>query len=200
MTRPPTFVAPSAQVEEHAEIGAHVAIWQHSKVRHGARVGAGTRIGGGVYVGVGVVVGENSKIENGAQLFEGSRLGRGVFVGPCALLLNDRYPRATTPAGVIKDGKDWEVEGVTVDEGASVGGGAVLLPGARIGAWALVGGGSVVVGEIAPYALVVGNPARRVGTVCRCGRPFGESTSCASCGVRLERSGDSEWPQVVEPA
>lgn len=182
------FIADSADVEADAELATGVAVWQHSKIRRGARVGRGSKIGGAVYIGVGVQIGDNCKVENGAQLFEGTSIGDGVFIGPGALLLNDRYPRAVTPAGELKTEDDWVADGVVVDEGASVGGGAILLPGVHIGQWALVGAGSVVAGEVAAYSLVAGNPARRRGTVCWCGTPVEAPTTCARCGVRFAAS------------
>jgi UDP-2-acetamido-3-amino-2,3-dideoxy-glucuronate N-acetyltransferase len=200
VTDPAAFVSPLAEIEEDVRLGAAVSVWQFSKVRRGANIGAGSRVGGGVYIGAGVVVGENCKIENAAQVFEGARLGRGVFIGPGALLLNDRYPRATRPDGALKEATDWAAEGVVVHDGASVGGGAVLLPGAEIGEWALVGGGAVVSGRVDDHALVVGNPARRVGTVCRCCRPLTPPNACHSCGEIAEVPGASQWPRVTNEA
>jgi acetyltransferase-like isoleucine patch superfamily enzyme len=195
-----TFVSPTAEIDGDVTLGGGVAVWQFAKVRRGANIGAGTRVGGGVYVGEHVVIGENCKVENAAQVFEGARIGRAVFIGPGALLLNDRYPRATRPDGALKERSDWAAEGVIVHDGASIGGGAVLLPGAEIGKWALVGGGAVVSGTVDDHALVVGNPARRVGTVCRCCRPLIAPMTCPSCGDSVEIEGASLWPRVASGA
>lgn len=176
-------ISPLAEVENGATVAEGSVVWQFTKIRAGSSIGKRCRIGGGVYVGAGVAIGDDCKIENTAQVFEGAQVGSGVFIGPGALLLNDSYPRAITPSGALKQAMDWTVKGVTVDDGASIGGGAVVLPGHHIGRFALVGAGAVVVTSIAPHALVVGNPARRIGTVCGCGTPVGEELFCSACGL-----------------
>jgi carbonic anhydrase/acetyltransferase-like protein (isoleucine patch superfamily) len=93
---------------------------------------------------------------------------------------NDQYPRSITPDGTIKSSDDWQPVGVTVGDGASIGARAVCIAPVSIGRWALVGAGSVVVKDVADFALVVGNPARRVGWVGEAGRP-------------LERTADGTW-------
>jgi len=172
-----------AEVEEGATVGEGSVVWQFAKIRTGSSIGKRCRIGGGVYVGAGVAVGDDCKIENAAQVFEGTRVGSGVFIGPGALLLNDSYPRAVTSSGTLKQAADWTVNGVTVEDGASIGGGAVVLPGRHIGRCALVGAGAVVTTAVPPFALVIGNPARRIGTVCGCGTPMEDRMSCSACGL-----------------
>jgi UDP-2-acetamido-3-amino-2,3-dideoxy-glucuronate N-acetyltransferase len=84
---------------------------------------------------------------------------------------------------MLKQAADWTVKGVTVEDGASIGGGAVVLPGRHIGRFALVGAGAVVATSVPPHALVVGNPARRIGTVCECGTRVSGKCSCSACGL-----------------
>jgi len=98
----------------------------------------------------------------------------GVFIGPHACLINDKMPRAITPAGDLKRDADWEVGKILVKYGASVGAGAVVLPQVTIGRFALVGAGAVVTKDVPDHGLVVGNPARLVGYVCKCGRRLSE--------------------------
>ncbi|MFZ2058762.1 MAG: acyltransferase [Acidimicrobiales bacterium] len=188
-------ISPLAEVEEGATIAEGSVVWQFTKIRAGSSVGKRCRIGGGVYVGAGVAIGDDCKVENTAQLFEGARVGSGVFIGPGALLLNDNYPRAVSPCGALKQAEDWTVEGVTVDDGASLGGGAVVLPGRHIGRFALVGAGAVVSTSVPPYALVIGNPARRVGTVCECGTRVGEAFACSACGLNFVLDPATGFPE-----
>ena len=185
-----TYVDATAVVEPGAELGDDVVIWQYSKVRSGARVGAETKIGGGVYVGADVSVGRRCKIENGAQVFEGAALAAGVFVGPGVILTNDRIPRAVTPDGVLKTADHWEVTGVTVDEGASLGAGVIVVAGVRVGRWAMVGAGAVVTTDVPDHALVLGVPGRRIGWVCRCGHRLPASGTCPACGRRYDVAPD----------
>ena len=89
---------------------------------------------------------------------------------------NDFYPRAFN--------SDWEITKTFVKKGASIGANATIVCGNTIGEYAMVGSGSVVTRDVPPYALVVGNPAKQIGWVCRCGRRM-EGRVCAHCGFEL---------------
>ncbi|MDE3094401.1 MAG: N-acetyltransferase [Chloroflexota bacterium] len=167
-----SMIHPTADVSPHAQIGERTRIWHEAQVRERARVGADCILGKGVYIGEDVVVGDRCKIENRASLFHGVTLEDGVFIGPHAVFANDRFPRAINPDGSLKTAADWTVERSLVRHGASVGAGAVVLPGVSIGAWALVGAGSVVTADVPEQAIVRGNPARLAGWACVCGRPL----------------------------
>src|SRR5262249_51621365 len=158
----------TAEVSPEAEVGAGTRIWRHAHVREGARIGEECNIGAGAYIDAGVHVGARVKVHNRADVFEGVTIGDGVFVGPHVCFTNDLYPRAITPDGRLKAADDWEVTPTLVRRGASLGAGAVIRCGVTIGAFALVGAGAVVTRDVPPHALVVGNPARVVGHVCRC--------------------------------
>jgi UDP-2-acetamido-3-amino-2,3-dideoxy-glucuronate N-acetyltransferase len=179
-----TAIHPTAVVEDGASIGAGSRVWHHAHVRGGATIGTECVVGKSAYIGAAVAVGNRCKIQNNAMLFEGSTLADGVFVGPGAQLANDRFPRAVTPDGALKGSEDWTLGHVTVEEGASIGAGAIVIPDARIGAWAMVGAGAVVTRDVAPHELVAGNPARHVGFVCTCGRRLARegATSTWRCG------------------
>lgn len=179
------MIHPTAEVDPQARIGPGTRVWHQAQVREGAVIGADCVLGKGVYVDRDVRIGDRSKLENGAQLFRGAVLEDGVFVGPQAVLANDRYPRAVTPDGLPKGEGDWTEGRVLVRTGASIGAGAVVVPDATIGRWAMVAAGAVVVGDVPDHALVAGSPARRIGWVCRCGRrlrPSGGDWLCPACG------------------
>lgn len=176
----------TAEVSPEAKVGAGTKVWHHAQVREDAVVGDNCTLGKGVYVDKGVRIGDSVKLQNGAQVFHGCTLEDGVFVGPRAVLANDRYPRAVTPEGQLKGDSDWPEGKVTVRYGASIGAGAVIVPNADIGRWAMVGAGAVVVGDVAEQALVTGNPARQTGWVCKCGRRLrkgGEEWECPACAA-----------------
>lgn len=86
------------------------------------------------------------------------------------------------PAGEVMKLGEWIVEGVSVQDGASIGGGCTILPGVNIGRYALVGAGSVVTRDVPDHALVFGNPARQVGYVCECGARLDDGGTCSKCG------------------
>jgi len=155
------FAHDTAVVEPGARIGDRTRVWHHAHIRDDAVVGADCTIGKNVYIDAGVQIGDRVKIQNNVSVFAGVTLEDEVFVGPSAVFTNDRYPRATG---------EWELAPTVVREGASIGANACVVCGIEIGPWATVGAGAVLTRSLEPHELVVGNPARRVGWVCACGR------------------------------
>ena len=112
------------------------------------------------------------------------------------IFTNDRYPRATTSD--LSELRPSEPDDHTLDtlvrEGSTIGAGAVVGPGIEIGRFAMVGMATVVTRSVPDFALVVGNPATRLASVCRCGEPFArhvsgvvddvEAVACTVCGLR----------------
>nr|WP_241704808.1 acyltransferase [Leifsonia shinshuensis] len=163
------YVAPGADVSPDAVIGEGTRVWHLAQIRESAVIGRDCVIGRAAYIGTGVRVGDNCKIQNHALVYEPAVLGDGVFVGPAVVFTNDHNPRAVTPDGQLKSASDWQPVGVTVREGASIGAGAVCVAPVSIGRWALVAAGAVVTRDVPDFALVAGNPARRIGWVGRSG-------------------------------
>ena len=156
------FVDPSALVDADAEIGAGTKVWNWTKVRERARIGRNCIIGQGVYIDYEVTCGDGCKVQNGAQLYHGVSLGNGVFVGPNVTFTNDKYPRAHNA--------DWKVVKTVIEDGASIGAGAVIVCGVRLGKHCMVGAGALVVEDVPAHGLVVGGPARLVDYVTVDGR------------------------------
>jgi len=169
-------VEATALVAPSAEIGAGAKIWHHAQVREEVVLGENVIVGKGAYIGPKVHVGKNSKIQNSAFIYEPASIGEGVFVGPGVILTNDRYPRAVNPDLTQKSAADWEPVGVQIETGASIGAGSVIVAPVRVGAWAMVAAGSVVVKDVPPHALVVGNPAKQIGWVSKRGARLIEET------------------------
>jgi serine acetyltransferase len=178
------LIHPTADVSPEARIGSGTKVWHQAQVREGAIVGKDCTLSKGVYVDRDVRIGDRVKLQNGAQVFHGSTVEDGVFIGPHAVLANDRYPRSVTPDGRLRGDADWPEGKVVARYGASIGAGAVVVPDATIGHWAMVGAGAVVVGDVPDHALMTGSPARQTGWVCRCGqrlRRSGEEWTCPAC-------------------
>ena len=135
-------------------IGDHTRIWQFVVVLPGARIGSDCNICSHVFIENDVVVGDRVTIKCGVQLWDGLRVGDDVFIGPNATFANDKFPRS-------KKYMDKYLE-TTIEDGASIGAGAVILPGLSIGARALVAAGAVVTRSVAPGSLVRGNPAKHI--------------------------------------
>ena len=173
------LVHSTAEVDPTALVDPSAVVWGLAQVRGGATIGPEAIVGRGAYVGSGVAVGARVKIQNYALVYEPASVEEGAFIGPGAILTNDHHPRAVLPEGGLKSATDWRAVGVTVGRGASIGAGAICVAPVRIGAWALVGAGSVVTRDVPAHALVVGSPAWQVGWVGRAGHRLVQDTSAA---------------------
>jgi acetyltransferase-like isoleucine patch superfamily enzyme/dTDP-4-dehydrorhamnose 3,5-epimerase-like enzyme len=138
-------------------IGNGTTIWQYVIVLPGAQIGANVNICAHCLVENDVVIGDRVTVKSGVYLWNGTRLEDDVFIGPNVTFTNDKYPRSKIyPHKFLS---------TLVEKGATVGGGAVLLPGITIGRGAMVGAGAVVTKSVPPYAVVAGSPARITGYV-----------------------------------
>ena len=192
MDSPVPFVHASAEVASSAAIGSGSMVWHHAQIRENAILGNNCVVGRGAYIGSGVEVGDNCKIQNYALVYEPAKLANGVFVGPAVVFTNDQFPRAINEDGSPKAASDWTPVGVTVSQGASIGANSVCVAPLTIGAWSLVGSGSTVLKDVPDFALVVGNPARRIGWVGKAGRPLTE----ASDGIWLCPATSKQYKQL----
>jgi len=127
---------------------------------YGCAIGDGTRIGTFVEIQYGVVIGARCKIQSHTFVCEGVTIEDEMLVGHGVMFVNDKMPTATNDEGELKSTEDWELLLTVVERGASIGSGAVILGGLRIGTGALVGAGAVVTHDVDPGATVAGVPAR----------------------------------------
>lgn len=136
------------------DIGEGTRIWQFCVVLERAKIGANCNICAHVLIENDVVVGDNVTIKSGVQLWDGLRVEDNVFIGPNVTFSNDLHPRSKVyPEKYLQ---------TLVKAGASIGANATLLPGVTIGENAMIGAGSVVIYDVGPGVVVVGNPARCV--------------------------------------
>jgi acetyltransferase-like isoleucine patch superfamily enzyme len=150
---PGTIVSTGAIVFAGTRIGARVVVGDQACVRERVTVGDDVVIGRGSLVENDTTIGELTKIQADAYITAYSTLEDNVFIAPCVVTTNDNYMGRTEKRHAL-------VKGPTIRRGARVGGGAILCPGVEIGEEAFVGAGAVVVRDVAPRTLVVGNPAR----------------------------------------
>lgn len=148
------FIHALADVQTQ-HIGHNTKLWQFVVALAGARIGSDCNICSHCFIENDVVIGDRVTIKNGVQLWDGLRIGDDVFIGPNVTFSNDKFPRSKHHQA--------EVTRTEVDSGASLGAGATILPGMKIGRNALVGAGAVVTRAVPPNAIVTGNPARIVG-------------------------------------
>lgn len=138
-------------------IGKGSRVWQFVVILSGAKIGEDCNICSHCLIENDVVIGDRTTVKSGVQLWDGVRLGDDVFVGPNVTFTNDRFPRSRQrPEAFLT---------TIIESGASIGGGAVILPGITIGRNAMVGAGAVVTRSVPPNAIVTGNPATIKGYV-----------------------------------
>lgn len=151
---PFSLIAPDVVLGEEVQLYSFVNLY-------GCRIGAHTRVGTFVEIQRGASVGERCKISSHTFICEGVTIEDEVFIGHGVMFINDRRPRATNPDGTPQTEADWTLERTHVERGASIGTGAVIMGGIRIGANSLVGAGAVVTRDVAPGETVIGNPAKQ---------------------------------------
>lgn len=155
------YIHPTAIIEDGSEIQDDVKIWHFCHIRNGAVIEKGVSLGRDVYVDAGVRVGNNSRIQNGVSLYQGVNISPWCFIGPHVIFTNDLYPRAGN--------KEWKITETYLDFGASVGAGAVIRCGVRLGSFSMLGAGAIVTKSIPAFHLAMGFPAKIGRKICFCG-------------------------------
>jgi acetyltransferase-like isoleucine patch superfamily enzyme len=162
----------------------------------GARVGAGCNIGDGAFVESGACIGDRVTVKNQVMIWDGVHIEDDVFIGPGVIFTNDCHPRSPRMPRVrhrYEKPENWRRE-TRIGRGASIGAGAILLPGVTVGSYALVAAGALVTKDVPPHRVVVGNPARIAGWVCICGGSLNAKLTCSLCGERYQVCDNSLSP------
>jgi UDP-2-acetamido-3-amino-2,3-dideoxy-glucuronate N-acetyltransferase len=148
VTHGPVVIHPSVK------FGDGVMVWQFSSILEGTTIGDDCVVGSSVWIGRDCWIGNGVRFQDKAHITNGAVIGDGVFIGPGVLTSDDKHPRVGN--------KHYRAEPPTIHAGASIGAGAILLPGVVIGECAVVGAGAVVTKNVPPYAVVTGIPAREL--------------------------------------
>jgi UDP-2-acetamido-3-amino-2,3-dideoxy-glucuronate N-acetyltransferase len=185
------FVHPSALCES-TSVGHGTRIWAFAHVMQGAIVGCHCNIGGHAFIEDGAVIGDRVTVKNGAMIWHGVTLEDDAFIGPGVIFTNDknpRSPRSEVAARRYENSDNWLVP-TRVHRGATIGAGAVIVGGIQLGAYSAVGAGAVVTRSVSAQRLVMGNPARVAGWVCRCGATLADVTGCQRCDRKYRLVGE----------
>jgi acetyltransferase-like isoleucine patch superfamily enzyme len=171
---------------ESTTVGPRTRVWAFAHVMPGAIVGADCNIGDHAFIETGARIGDRVILKNNALVWDKVTLEDDVFVGPNAVFTNDFIPRVA-----FKNPPEKFLP-TLVRRGASIGANATIVCGVTIGEQAFVAAGAVVVRDVPAHAMVAGNPARRIGWMCACGKKLPATLACA-CGrayrVADERAG-----------
>jgi len=158
VTDTPANEAPYRLIDD-VDFGEGVVVGPFTNL-YGCRIGDETRVGPFVEIQRGATIGARCKVQSHTFVCDGVQIGDEVFVGHGVVFINDKFPRATTGDGDLQTGEDWELLPTVVESRASLGSGAIVLGGVRIGAGAIVGAGAVVTRDVAAGETVAGVPAR----------------------------------------
>ena len=170
------LVHPTAIIDHPCKIGTGTRVWHFTHVMKGAQIGERCVLGQNVFVAGTAVLGDGVKVQNNVSIYDGVVLDDDVFCGPSCVFTNVTHPRAFVE-------RKQEFASTRVGRGATIGANATVVCGVTIGEYALIGAGAVVTHDVAPYAIVVGTPARQRGWACRCGETLPAALECARCGA-----------------
>jgi UDP-2-acetamido-3-amino-2,3-dideoxy-glucuronate N-acetyltransferase len=180
-----SFVAhPTAEISPHAKIGDGTRLWQHCILLAGARIGRDCKLAHNVFVEGGVTVGDRVIIKDNVCLYDGVQIADDVFIGPNAVFTNVRNPRAHVSR------KDDFLKTI-IGRGATIGANATIVCGNAIADYAMIGAGAVVTKDVPAFALMAGNPARRIGWVSAAGEILKADLVCPRTGERYKLAGDA---------
>lgn len=157
----PYFIHPSAKVEAGVLIGKGSKIWHNCHLRENSKVGENVSLGKDVFLDKNVEIPQGCRIQNGVSLYFGIEIERYTFIGPHVIFTNDLFPRVGH--------KNWKISKTYLEQGSSIGAGSIVICENKIGAFGMVGAGSIVTNSVDPFTLVYGTPARPVSKICACG-------------------------------
>ena len=170
-----------AVIDNGVIVGTGSKIWHFSHILSGSKIGEQCNVGQNVVIGPDVNIGKGCKIQNNVSIYKGVTLEDYVFCGPSMVFTNVYNPRANIR-------KMDAVRPTLVKTGASLGANCTIICGVSIGEYAFVGAGALVNKNVPDYALVVGNPARRIGWACQCGETLHTDFKCTLCGRSYEET------------
>lgn len=156
------FIHDTAIVDEGAKLGQGSKVWHFSHVMNNVSLGENCILGQNVFIANGVTLGNNVKVQNNVSVYDGVTAEDDVFLGPSMVFTNVINPRS------FIERKD-EFKKTLVKKGATIGANATIVCGNTIGKYAMIGAGSVVVKDVADFALIVGNPGHQIGWVSKAG-------------------------------
>ncbi len=188
------MIHPTAVIDRGATLGTNVQVWHFSHIMAGAIVEDNCSLGQNVVIHQGASLGKGCRVQNNVSVYTNVHCEEEVFLGPSCVFTNVINPRAFIPR------KD-EYRPTYIERGASIGANATIICGIRIGAFALIGAGSVVSKDVKAYALVYGNPAKQHGWVSNCGHKLNFNhegyANCPQCGEGYQLQKDNKDLKVL---
>lgn len=182
------FAHETAVIDNDVEIGGGTKIWHFSHIMTGSTIGTNCNLGQNVVISPDVILGNNVKVQNNVSIYTGVICEDDVFLGPSMVFTNVINPRS---AVIRRD----EYMKTVVEKGATIGANATIVCGNKIGKFAFIGAGAVVIREVKPYALVVGNPSKQIGWMSEFGHRLNFDSEgmaiCPESGDKYKLNGDT---------
>lgn len=172
---PGVLIHQSSYVDDGAVLGRGTKVWHFCHILSRTVIGENCSIGQNVMIGPNVRIGNGCKIQNNVSIYDGVELADDVFCGPSCVFTNVNNPRADVSR------KD-EFRRTPIGRGVSIGANATIVCGHSLGEYGFIGAGSVITKDVPAFALMAGNPARRIGWMSRAGERLGEDLICSRSG------------------
>ncbi|MHC2439334.1 acyltransferase [Bradyrhizobium sp. USDA 4451] len=172
---PGVLIHQSSYVDDGAVLGRGTKVWHFCHILSRTVIGENCSIGQNVMIGPNVRIGNGCKIQNNVSIYDGVELADDVFCGPSCVFTNVNNPRADVSR------KD-EFRKTPIGRGVSIGANATIVCGHSLGQYCFIGAGSVITKDVAAFALMAGNPARRIGWMSRAGERLGNDLKCPRSG------------------
>ncbi len=187
------FVHESSYIDEGAEVGDGTKIWHFSHVMPGAKIDKNCSIGQNVVISSKAVIGNGVKIQNNVSIYDEVVIEDEVFCGPSCVFTNVIIPRSF----IVRKS---EYKRTLIKRGATIGANSTIVCGKIVGEYAFIGAGTVVTKDIKPYALIVGNPGRQIGWVCKCGLTmnFEDNSAICTCGNQYGTNKEGKLIIILE--
>ena len=203
------YLHPTAILEAGVVVGEDTSVWDNVHIRRDTRIGKSSIIGEKTHIAYEVSIGNFVKVNAFVYICTSVTMEEGDMISAGLIFTNDRFPRATDPdiTALRSSAPDEHTVPTLVRRGTTIGAGSIVGPGVTIGCFAMIGMGSVVTKSVPDFGLVVGNPARLVGYVCRCGEPVARfdpaqppielSAHCPSCAREYSLT-KGQWAERLE--
>lgn len=185
------YIHTHALVDKGVKIGSRTRIWAFAHILAGAVIGEDCNICDHTFIEGKVVLGDRVTVKCGVYLWDGVIAEDDVFIGPAAVFTNDLKPRSK---------QDFEIVQTILKQGCSIGANSTIVGGTVMGAWSLIGAGSVVTKDVPDYGVVWGNPAKLQYWMCKCTRKMSFSSSSkfvCECGKIYQLNADTQKPSCV---
>ena len=185
------FIHESSYVDDNVTIGKGTKVWHFSHILGECKIGDDCSFGQNVVIGPRVTIGNKVKVQNNVSIYEGVTLEDGVFCGPSCVFTNVNNPRSEIT-------RKNEYRNTIVRRGATIGANATIVCGHDLGEYCFIAAGAVVTKPVPAFALMAGNPARRIGWMSKAGGRLSDDVICPIDGTAYWQVNSNEIKETIK--